>query len=141
MKLSRVRIIFYISRWLEFAITRTHFDSPFEFEPPKFHCIYRGVNVNEDFELSKPSILCPVVFKRAHVVFMLFVFVCVSDYMSNTVGLINKSQKLVTLREDMGSLRVIREELVTLREDMGSSRVIRVRNWLPFVKTWVHSVL
>jgi hypothetical protein len=69
---------------------------------------------------------------------MLFVFVCVSDYMSNTVGLINKSQKLVTLREDMGSLRVIREELVTLREDMGSSRVIRVRNWLPFVKTWIH---
>ena len=26
--------------WLELPITRTHFDSPFEFEPQKFYCIY-----------------------------------------------------------------------------------------------------
>jgi hypothetical protein len=24
--------------WLEFPIARTHFDSPFEFEPAKFYC-------------------------------------------------------------------------------------------------------
>jgi hypothetical protein len=26
-------------RWLELPIARTHFDSPFEFEPTKFYCI------------------------------------------------------------------------------------------------------
>ena len=43
VKLSRVRIRFFFSeitgpRWLELPIARTHFDSPFEFEPAKFYC-------------------------------------------------------------------------------------------------------
>lgn len=30
---------------LKHSITRTHFGSPFEFEPPKFYCIFLDYNV------------------------------------------------------------------------------------------------
>jgi hypothetical protein len=42
MKLSQVRTEFHSEitelRWLELPITWTHFGSPFEFKPSKFHC-------------------------------------------------------------------------------------------------------
>ena len=31
--------------WLELPITQTHFDSPFEFEPPKFYCTSKNVHL------------------------------------------------------------------------------------------------
>ena len=59
MKLSRVRTeLFFISeitelRLLEFPITRTHFDSPFEFETRRGSTVYENLYIPSPHHLTQ----------------------------------------------------------------------------------------